>query len=152
VPLSPGALEEFLAEPRLVHFATVDANGRPRVRPLWYLWRDGAFYFTTRTKVRNTGRDLQASRRVAISIASDHRPYRAVLAWGNVQEVGKDRELLRAIATRYGEREGLAWLRHALTQPDRTVVKLVPDPLLSWDYGAGDARKQDQGVSMRTEL
>src|SRR5439155_18767125 len=39
MPLPPEELEEFLADPRMAHFATVDAKGRPRVRPIWYLWR-----------------------------------------------------------------------------------------------------------------
>jgi PPOX class probable F420-dependent enzyme len=150
MPLSAEEIDAFLDEPRLCHFATVDADGRPRVRPLWYLWRDGAFWFTTRLEVRHTGRDVAASGIVTISVASDERPYRAVIASGGVEVIGKDEELLRAIATRYGSREGESWLRGALTEPDRTVLKMVPDRLLSWNYGRGDYRRQNAGASMRT--
>ncbi|HXF57913.1 MAG TPA: pyridoxamine 5'-phosphate oxidase family protein, partial [Actinomycetota bacterium] len=46
MPLTARELEEFLAQPRLAHVATLGPRGL-RVRPLWYLWREGAFWFTT---------------------------------------------------------------------------------------------------------
>ena len=152
MPLTPDELDAFLTQPRLCHFATVDPKGLPRVRPLWYLWRDRAFWFTTRLKARHTGRDIVAGSPVTISIASEQRPYRAVVAHGSVQDVGKDRQLLLDISTRYGDREGRAWTAHAMEQVDRTVMTMVPTWLLSWDYGRGDSRAQEQGRSMRTAL
>ncbi|MFN2590460.1 MAG: pyridoxamine 5'-phosphate oxidase family protein [Actinomycetota bacterium] len=148
--MTPSEVEEFLAEPRLCHFATVDADGLPRVRPLWFLWRDEAFWFTTRLEARHTGRDVASSGRATISIASDDRPYRAVLAAGVVDTIGKDRALLEAISTRYGRREGLTWLRGAMEEPDRTVLRMAPKRLVSWNYGRGDYRRQNRGDSMRT--
>jgi nitroimidazol reductase NimA-like FMN-containing flavoprotein (pyridoxamine 5'-phosphate oxidase superfamily) len=152
MPLSRKELDAFLGEPRLCHFATVDPTGRPRVRPLWYLWRDEAFWFTTRLEARHTGRDVQAGSATTISIASEERPYRAVIAHGVPDDHGKDEALLRAISTRYGEREGLRWLAHAMKQDDRTVLRMRPGELLSWDYGRGDSARQERGVSMRTRL
>src|SRR5207249_127070 len=123
---------------RLCAFATIDANGNPRVRPLWYLWRDGTFWFTTRLETRHTGRDLAGTGRVAVSVASDERPYRAVVAHGTIEVVGKDEGLLRAIATRYGTTEGKAWVREVLGEADRIVLRLDPETLISWNYGKGD--------------
>lgn len=143
-------IDAFLAEPRLCHFATVDDRGRPRVRPLWYLWRDGTFWFTTRLLARHTGRDLRANPRVAVSIASEDRPYRAVIVHGRPEVIDKDRALLLAISTRYGEAEGRRWVAGAMKEPDRILLKLVPTTLLSWHYGRGDYSKQQQGVSMRS--
>ena len=55
----------------------------------------------------------------------------------------EDRERwLERIAVRYGEAEGRAWLRRALEEPDRVVLRLVPDQLVTWDYGKGDSRHQ----------
>ena len=133
--MSSEELEAFLAEPRLCHFATVDSNDRPRVRPMWFLWRDGVLWFTTRLESRHTGRDLANGGRVAVSIASDERPYRGVVVHGTVEVVGRDGGLLRAISTRYGKRQGEAWVREAMTEPDRTVLRLEPETLISWDYG-----------------
>jgi PPOX class probable F420-dependent enzyme len=128
-------LEAFLAEPRLCAFATIDDRGRPRVRPLWYLWRGGEFWFTTRLEVRHTGRDLETSPRVAVSIASEERPYRAVVAHGRPEVVGKDRDVLLAIATRYGDAPGRRWVAVAMKEPDRVLLRMRPSALLSWDYG-----------------
>jgi PPOX class probable F420-dependent enzyme len=143
VPLTDDELEEFLAAPRLAHFATVSGGARPRVRPLWYAWQDGAFWFTTRLEVRYTGADVAAGSYVAVSIASEDRPYKAVLARGVAEVWTEDREAwLERIAVRYGEEDGRAWLRRALEEPDRVVLRLVPDQLVTWDYGRGDSRHQ----------
>jgi nitroimidazol reductase NimA-like FMN-containing flavoprotein (pyridoxamine 5'-phosphate oxidase superfamily) len=150
VSMTLDEIDSFLAEPRLCHFATVDARGKPRVRPLWYLWRDGAFWFTTRLEARHTGRDLGANPEVAVSIASEDRPYRAVIAHGRPEVIEKDRGLLLDISTRYGEAEGRRWLAGAIKETDRVLLKMVPATLLSWHYGRGDYGKQQQGVSMRT--
>ena len=48
---------------------------------------------------------------------------------------GKDEALLWDISSRYGEREARRWIAAAMGEPDRTVLKLVPETLLSWDYG-----------------
>jgi PPOX class probable F420-dependent enzyme len=148
VPLNRKEIDAFLAEPRLCHFATVDANGNPRVRPLWYLWKDGAFWLTTRLEARHTGRDLASSPHVAISVASEQRPYLAVVAFGHIEVVGKDEEILRAIAVRYGEQEGLRFMEHAIEQPDRVAMRMVPETVLSWD----NSREGTDEGSKRTEL
>jgi nitroimidazol reductase NimA-like FMN-containing flavoprotein (pyridoxamine 5'-phosphate oxidase superfamily) len=150
--MTPEELEAFLDEPRLCHFATVDAEGLPRVRPIWFLWRDGAFWFTTRLRARHTGRDATAAGFATISIASEDRPYRAVIAHGAIEDVGKDRDLLEAIASRYGRREGVTWLARALREEDRAVIKMVPKWLVSWNYGRGDYRRMNRGESLRTDV
>ena len=150
MPMTPEEIEAFLAEPRLAAFATVDEDGHPRVRPLWYLWRDGTFWFTTRLEHRHTGRDLETQSQVAISVASEDRPYRAVLAHGRAEVVGKDEKLLFAVAGRYGEAAAKRWLGPSMKEEDRVVFKVVPETLLAWNYGKGDStHKQDRGTSMK---
>lgn len=133
--MTPEQIDAFLAEPRLCHFATIDARGRVRVRPLWYLWRDGSFLLTTRTEVRHTGRDLRSHPRAALSVASEDRPYRAVVAHGTPEVLERDERLLADIALRYGEDEGRRWVAEAMGQGDRVLLTLRPDSLVSWDYG-----------------
>lgn len=82
MPLGGKELEAFLDEPHLAHFATTGSDGNPRVRPLWFCFAEGALWFTTRLEARRTGADVAAGSAVAVSIASDERPYRAVLAYG----------------------------------------------------------------------
>ncbi|HEX9411347.1 MAG TPA: TIGR03618 family F420-dependent PPOX class oxidoreductase [Actinomycetota bacterium] len=134
MPMTQQEIEAFLAEPHLCHFATVDDRGRPRVRPLWFLWKDGGFWLTTRLEVRHTGRDLASSPWVALSVASEDRPYRAVIAHGRVEVVERHEDTLLAISARYGDAEGRQWAARAMKEPDRVLLRLVPETLLSWDY------------------
>jgi PPOX class probable F420-dependent enzyme len=139
MPFPPEELRSFLAEVRLCHWATIGPDGRPRVRPLWYLHADRALWFTTRMEARRTGADVAAGSAVAVSIASEDRPYRAVLAAGTPEVWDEDRERwLERIASRYGRPEGLRWLARALKEPDRVVLRLVPDRVIAWHYGKGD--------------
>lgn len=153
MPLAGGELKAFLEEVRLAHWATVGPDGAPRVRPVWYLYEDGAFWFTTRLETRRTGADVADGSPVALSIADDDRPYRAALAFGtpNVWTEDRDRWLER-IATRYGDAEGRRWLTGALKEPDRVVLRLVPEKVLAWHYGTGDYGRLQKKASLRVDL
>jgi hypothetical protein len=99
------------------------------------------------------GNDIKRNPHVALSIATDERPYRAVCAIGKAQLIKKNRdEWLEHISIRYGEREGRQWLMEAVRQEGRVVFKLQPDRILSWDYGEGDDDRQERGESMVTSL
>jgi nitroimidazol reductase NimA-like FMN-containing flavoprotein (pyridoxamine 5'-phosphate oxidase superfamily) len=97
----------FLSEPgHLARIGTTDADGTPRVLPLWFILHDGAICFTPRQPAviwHNIVRD----RRVGISIDEDAQPYRKVVVQGSVEVVhapGADaewRSLYRDIAKRY---------------------------------------------------
>lgn len=134
MPMTREEIDEFLGAPRLCHFVTIDEEDRPRVRPLWYVWRDGAFLFTTRIEARHTGRDLKAHPWVAVSIASEDRPYRAVIAHGRPEVVDKTEERLLAISTRYGDEDGRRWTAKAMNESDRVLLSMTPETLLTWDY------------------
>jgi PPOX class probable F420-dependent enzyme len=153
MPLAGSELKAFLEEVRLCHWATVGPDGRPRVRPLWYLYADHAFWFTTRLEARRTGADVAAGSPVAVSIASEERPYRAVLLHGTPEVWKEDRDAwLERIATRYGASEGRRWLASALKEPDRVVLRLVPHTLVAWDYGKGDYTRMQKGASLQVDL
>jgi PPOX class probable F420-dependent enzyme len=153
VPLEGRDLATFLEEVRLAHFATVGPDGGPRVRPVWFLYEGGAFWFTTRLEARRTGADLTAGSPAAVSIASEERPYRAVIVHGTPEVWEEDRDRwLERIATRYGVAEGKRWLARALKEPDRVVLRLVPDRVLSWDYGKGDYGRMQTGASLSVKL
>jgi hypothetical protein len=88
-----------------------------------------------------------------VSIANEIRPYRAVIASGRPEVWRKDaRRWLERIATRYGEAEGRRWLAGALKEPDRVVLRLVPDTVVAWDYGKGDYGRMQKKESLRVAL
>ena len=153
MPLEGDDLRSFLEDVRLCHWATVGPDGEPNVRPLWYLYADRAFWFTTRLETRRTGLDVTEGSSVAVSIASEDRPYRAVIAYGRPEVWQEDRDAwLERIATRYGEREGRQWLAGALKESDRVVLRLVPDRVIAWDYGRRDYGRMQRGESLVVEL
>jgi PPOX class probable F420-dependent enzyme len=153
MPMEGQDLRSFLDARRLCHWATVSPDGRPRVRPLWYLYADRAFWFTTRLEARRTGADVAAGSPVAVSIAGDERPYRAVVIHGTPKVWTEDRETwLERIATRYGEAEGRRWLAGALKEPDRVVLRLDPEVVLAWDYGKSDYGRLQKGRSLSVQL
>jgi nitroimidazol reductase NimA-like FMN-containing flavoprotein (pyridoxamine 5'-phosphate oxidase superfamily) len=153
MPLQGDELRAFLDEVRLCHWATIGVDGRPRVRPIWYLYADRAFWFTTRLEARRTGADVAAGGPVTVSIAGDTRPYRAVIASGVPEVWVADRETwLERIATRYGEADGRRWLAGAGKEPDRVVLRLVPDRVVAWHYGTGDYARMQKGGSLRVDL
>jgi PPOX class probable F420-dependent enzyme len=151
MPLSRSELDEFLEGPRLAHFATLGPDGSPRVRPVWYVWADGVLHFTTRMRARRTGADVAAGSSVAVSVASEDHPYRAVLVRGTmeIEEEGRDGWLER-IARRYGAFP--EWYQEALREDDRVVMRLQMHTLVTWDYGKGDHEVMNAGGSLRMTL
>jgi general stress protein 26 len=153
VPLAGNELEAFLHEAHLAHFATIGPDGKPRVRPIWFCYAESAFWFTTRLEARRTGADVANGSPVAVSIANEDRPYRAVIAYGKPEVWKKDtRAWLERIAARYGEAEGKRWLAGALKEPDRVVLRLVPEATVAWHYGKGDYSRMQNNESLRVML
>jgi general stress protein 26 len=153
VPLEGKELEAFLQEAHLASFATRGPDGEPRVRPVWFCYAEGAFWFTTRLEARRTGADVTDGSSVAVTIASEDRPYRAVIAYGRPEVWKEDRRRwLERISTRYGEPEGKRWLVGALKEPDRVVLRLVPEKAVAWHYGKGDYTRMQKKESLRVTL
>lgn len=150
LPLSKSELVAFLNEPHMAHLATSTATGKPRVSPIWFVYDGGCFYFTTRLG-RLKAHYIQQNPSVALSIATDERPYRAVCAFRKAQIVQKDRDKwLERISSRYGREEGRSWLAEAVKQHDGVVLAVKPNRVLSWHYGRDDSERQERGESMAT--
>ena len=99
--------------PRIAHFATIGPGGVPWVRPIWYVWEDGALFFTTRLRARRTGADIAAGSASAVSIASEGHPYQAVLARGVAEVWTVDQDAwFERFARRYGVYPG--WYNDAI--------------------------------------
>src|SRR5713226_9677806 len=93
MPLTPDEISELLSQPLLGHIAVVK-GGRPHVTPIWVYYDRGLFYITTRLS-RVKGKAISENGTVAISIATNERPYRAVIVEGEDRVVEKNKlELL----------------------------------------------------------
>ena len=84
--------DAFLDQPGvLMRIAVVRGNGSPLVTPIWFLYEDGAVYFTPRAE-SEWFRCLRRDPRVALCIDEQPLPYRKVLLEGNaelVHEIGR---------------------------------------------------------------
>ena len=128
--------DAFLDEPgHLLRLATIDADGFPRLVPIWFIRRDDEILFTPRGPSVFLG-NIRRDPRVALSIDEDPLPYRKVTVQGTariVHDLGADdewRELYRTIAKRYVPADGAdAYVDNTIDQP-RALVG-VPNQLTS---------------------
>ena len=73
----------------LAHLAVV-RDGKPHVTPVWVVYEEGVFYFTTRGG-RVKGKAIGENPNISVSIATDSTPYMAIVIEGKAEIVEKDR-------------------------------------------------------------
>ncbi len=133
--MSDVEVRAFLTEmpPRTAKLATVRADGRPHVAPVWFdIDDDGAVVFNTGEDTVK-GRNLLRDPRCVVCIDDDRPPFSFVTIEGTA-EVSRDLAAVLAWATRiggrymgndrateYGERNGV---------PGELLVRLRPDRVL----------------------
>ena len=139
-------IAEFLDERlHILRLATVDADGMPRLTPVWFTHRDGSILFTPRQNsvfLENVRRDG----RIALSIDEDALPYRKVSVQGRAEiahEVGNDdewRDIYREIACRFIDEEGAdRYLAATHDQPRALLsVDLATASIVTWRMPVGD--------------
>ena len=105
--LTDDEMAAFLDERgHLARIGTVDADGMPRVLPLWFVVEGGSLLFTPRSPAV-IWKNLLRDPRVGISIDEEAAPWRKVSVQGRVEvlhEPGNDdawRDIYRSIAKRY---------------------------------------------------
>lgn len=133
--LTPEEVEAFLTEPaHLMRLGTVDADGAPRVVPIWFVHEDGNLFFTARER-SVWGENLRREPRLAASIDEEPVPYRKVTVQGRAQiayELGDDdewRDLYRRIGARYFPEEAAnEYVDDTIDQPRTLFSVALDDP------------------------
>jgi len=115
--------------PRTGKLATVRADGRPHVAPVWYdVDDDGSLVFNTGESTVK-GRNLLRDARASLCVDDDRPPFSFVVVEG-VAEINDDRDELRRWATRIGGRymgaERAEEYRARNAVPGELVVRLRP--------------------------
>lgn len=131
--LSQQEIEEHLAQIRIGHLVTLRANGRPHVAPVWFQWRRGRVTVMAgegAVKVRNVGRNPQ----VALSVATEERPYKYVVLEGEASLTKDDlAEAVRSICLRYdGPQRGPEFAQELLGRGDMVLLEIRVDRVISW--------------------
>ncbi len=146
--LTPAEIDAFLSEPgHLMRVGTVDADGFPRVVPIWFIRSGDDLLFTPRGPsvfLANIRRDS----RVGLSIDEDPLPYRKLTVRGVARiehEPGADdawRDLYRSIAKRYVDEEAAdAYVDGTIDQPRALIavsMTAAPNTVTTWRMPVGD--------------
>ena len=88
---------------RTAKLATVRADGRPHVAPVWFVVDDDGSLVLTTGEGTVKGRNLRREPRVAVSVDDETPPFSFVLIDGTA-ELGDDRDQVLAWATKLGAR------------------------------------------------
>ncbi len=127
------AVEEFLATQRNLILATVRRDGTPQLSPVWYVWRDGAFFISTVTstaKWRNLVRDPRCSGVI------DHPEGQYVYVSGTAElDDGDVYDATLEIVRRYKTDDEIeAYMETIYREGRRTIVRLAPDGVVHRNF------------------
>ena len=119
LPLDDPVVAELLAGPNLARLAYIGLDGRPRVVPIWFAYRDDRFVMVTGPKADKVAA-IERNPAVALTIDSSTPPYHVLLVNGDatVETTGGMAEEYPAIVERY-----LAAAAEAYLAPMRARVK-----------------------------
>jgi general stress protein 26 len=104
--------------------ATASASGRPHAAPVWGLWNDGVFFFSTARGSRK-GQNLAANPSAVVHLESGDE---VVILEGAVEEVTGRKEL-DSLAAAYGEKYTL---EIKFEDPGSVVYALAPKLAFAW--------------------
>jgi PPOX class probable F420-dependent enzyme len=140
IMMTPEERDAFLGAQRTCRVATVSADGRPHVTPLWYAWDGAALWLYSIVRSRRWA-ELLADPRVAVVVdaGEEYGELRGVEVTGSAEPVGEaprtGKEPVPELATveklfaaKYGFGDAMfhdgrhAWLR------------ITPETVTSWDF------------------
>ena len=145
---APFDLDSFLARPLVARVAT---NG-PTVRPVWFLWEDGAFWWLSHARNR-LARRLAVDPRVALVVDTcdlDTGRVLRVIAYGSAELLALDRERAWRKLSKYLGSDHTRWdprfEASTFGDPGTRMVRLRPDSLRARDLsyrtlGSGRAQQ-----------
>lgn len=132
--LTEGELAAYLDEQRTVRVATVAADGRPHVVPLWFVWHDGTLFFNTtlgNLTVRNLERDPRAS--AVVDDGDGYDELRGAVLSGRVERADGDPRL-DAVRDRWSKKYMAGNPVPFDRWRNRAFFRLRPDRVDSWDF------------------
>lgn len=129
----------FLRERRVGVLATLDAEGRPVLTPIWFIYRAGRILMRTgkdSVKAQNIGRDP----RVSLCVQDERPPYRSVTVYGEATIEPADADLGAVMAKRYlGSVAGAAYhriSRESIEESAEITLAVTPQRVATQDYTA----------------
>jgi PPOX class probable F420-dependent enzyme len=132
MPLTEREIDAFLNARRNAIMGVNRPGGAAQLTPVWFLWRDGAFYIST-TRDRRKFRLLERDPRVTLCV-DDPMTFTSVIAEGIV-EVREDDigAMTEEIYSRYLDRQFVETMLQRVSSEPRVLLVLRPQKWLSWD-------------------
>jgi nitroimidazol reductase NimA-like FMN-containing flavoprotein (pyridoxamine 5'-phosphate oxidase superfamily) len=127
-------LEDFLASQRTARLATVDAQGRPQVVPLWFVWADRAMFLNStlgNVTVRNVQRNSEVT--AVVDDGESYDQLRGVLLRGRAVPADGDHRIdnvRRTWSEKYMGGTPVPYDRWR----NRVWLRLDPTSITSWDF------------------
>jgi len=137
--MSREQIDAFLATPRHAIVAAQRADGMSRLSPVWYVFEESLFYFSTFVQSAKC-RHLRQDPRIAICVDGAHPDARFVSLYGTAEIVEEDspwrEELEWRIMRRYhGSDEAARRYEAELAEQGAGALVVVsPEHILGWNY------------------
>jgi PPOX class probable F420-dependent enzyme len=130
--------EKFLRGRHIAVLVTIAVSGEPVPSPIWYLYRDGAFYFRTSGNALRT-QNVRRDPRVSVCVQEERPPYKAVVAYGPAEVMAADEQLAREIPRHYlGALGAIGYQQAARSQIEagepEITLRVTPDRFTSFDF------------------
>ena len=102
----PDRFRAILESKALGHLATVDADGRPQVNPVWFLWDGERVLMSVKANTLKY-RNLRGNPSVAISIADPVNPQHYLELRGTIEsfELYLDLQFVNRLSRKYTDRD-----------------------------------------------
>jgi PPOX class probable F420-dependent enzyme len=126
----------FLVRPIIARIATVRANGSPQLAPMWFLYKDGIMYMSTRTYAAKV-KHIQKNPRVAVVVDEMVAPLKnkVVTIEGTAEILTTGvKEMTTKIYHKYAGVEGSATpqAQRSINTP-RVILKITPKKMETMD-------------------
>lgn len=137
--MSRDQIDAFLAAPRHAIVAAQRSDGTSQLSPVWYVFEDSRFYFSTFVQAAKY-RHLRRDPRIAICVDGAHPDARFVSIYGTAEILEDDsawRDALEwRIVRRYHESDEAARRYEAelAGQGQGLLVVVRPERIVGWDY------------------
>ncbi|MDP9236776.1 MAG: PPOX class F420-dependent oxidoreductase [Chloroflexota bacterium] len=137
--LSKPQQDKFLSGRHVAVLVTIGTDGSPSPTPIWYLYRDGLFYFRTASDAIKT-KNIRRDSRVSICVQDERAPYKSVVVRGTAEVADALGQLERDIPRHYlgvvGAIGYRAAAREQIEQGPEVTLIVRPAHMTTSDFAA----------------
>ncbi|RMF92080.1 MAG: hypothetical protein D6736_04090 [Nitrospinota bacterium] len=135
--MTPEEIRAYLEQEKVCALATVDAQQRPHLAAVWYVFLDDDLYIRTSLNSQKI-KNLRQNPALSLLVCSRHRnSYQDVVIWGKAEFVNDpalDRRFSEALGLKYYGAVDHPEAIYYSTLPDRVLLRIQVEKIRGWDY------------------